>query len=195
MKNLPIPFDQLPESATKRYQFNKTDVLFQQGDPVSHLFYLESGEVVLSRFGLNGDEVVIHLAQSKQTFAEASLFSDIYHCTATVTSPTWLWKIDKLATLSYAENNPAFSMSLMACFAEQIQQLRSQKELLVIRSAQTRVYAAINQGLLNTSVKQFANTIGLTHEAVYRSLASLAKEGKIIKTGRGQYQLHEQGTL
>ena len=126
MNALPAPFNQLPESAIKQCKLDKADVLFRQGERVSSLFYLETGEVVLSRYGLAGDEVIIHLAQSKGTFAEAALFSQAYHCTATVTRTALLWKINKLATLDFAENNPSFAMSLTARFAQQIQQLRSQ---------------------------------------------------------------------
>jgi len=189
MDILPAPFNLLPESASKRFELKKTDVLFHQGEQVTNLFYLVSGEVTLSRYGLTGDEIIIHQARPKETFAEAALFSEAYHCNAVATQATQLWKIDKAATLAFAKENPVFAIDLTARFAKQIQQLRSQKELLAVRSSTERVYIALNQGLLNTSIKQFAITIGLTHEAVYRALAELVKENRVIKNGRGSYSL------
>lgn len=189
MNNLPDPFNLLPKSASKRYELKKTDVLFRQGEQVANLYFLISGEVTLSRYGLAGDEVIIHLAQPRETFAEAALFSKAYHCNAIATQDSELWKISKTAILKFAEGNPKFSMDLTARFARQIQQLRGQKELLAIRSATERVYIAINQGLLGHSIKQFASTIGLTHEVVYRALTELVKENRMIKKGRGHYSL------
>lgn len=192
MDILPAPFNLLPESACKRFDLKKTDLLFHQGERVTNLFYLTSGEVTLSRYGLAGNEVIIHQAQPKETFAEAALFSEAYHCNAIATQDTELWKINKAATLGFAKENPVFAMDLTARFAKQIQQLRSQKELLAVRSATERVYIALNQGLLNTNIKQFANTIGLTHEATYRALAELVKENRVVKNGRGNYSIQLQ---
>lgn len=192
MNNLPIPFNQLPSSATKRYELEKNHTLFRQGEQVSSLFYVAKGEVTLSRYGSAGNEVTIHVAQSKETFAEAALFSDVYHCNAVLTKHSQLWEINKSATLAFAEDNSSFAIDLTERFAKQIQQLRSQKELLAVRSATERVYMALNQGLLNTSIKQFASSIGLTHEATYRALAQLVRKNRVIKQARGCYNLSER---
>jgi len=189
MNSLPAPFNSLPESASKRYELKKPDVLFYQGETVTNLFYLVSGEVTLSRYGLAGDEVIIHQAKPTETFAEAALFSEVYHCNAIATQDTQLWKINKTATLAFAKEDPVFAMDLTARFAKQIQQLRSQKELLAVRSATERVYIALNQGFLNGNIKQFANAIGLTHETTYRALAALVTENRVMKNGRGNYSI------
>lgn len=189
MNPLPAPFDLLPESASKSCELKKKDEIFYQGEHVSHLFYLVSGEVTLSRYGLAGNEVIIHQARPRETFAEAALFSEVYHCDAIATQDTLLWKINKATTLAFAKENPVFAMALTARFARQIQQFRSQKELLAVRSAMERVYLALNQGLLNSNIKQFANAIGLTHEATYRALAALVKENRVVKNGRGSYSV------
>ena len=46
-------------------------------------------------------------------------------------------------------------------------------EILAIRSAQARVYAAIEAGYLDGPVADFAARIHLTHEACYRALKDL----------------------
>ena len=43
--------------------------------------------------------------------------------------------------------------------------------------------------MLGKEIKQFAAEIGLTHEATYRALAKLVKDGRIEKAGRGQYSM------
>ena len=189
MNNLPDPFNQLPTQAFTKLELKKQETLFHQGESVSGMFYLESGEVTLSRYGLAGEETIIHLAQQQETFAEAALFSDVYHCNAVATENTQIIKINNQLVLKHAEEHPEFSMKLMVRFASQIQILRSQKELVSIRSAQERVYVALGQGLLKDSIKKFSATIALSHEATYRALAKLVSDKRIIKMGRGHYSL------
>lgn len=189
MNNLPDPFNQLPTQAFMKLELKKQETLFHQCESVSGMFYLESGEVTLSRYGLAGEETIIHLAQQQETFAEAALFSDVYHCNAVATENTQIIKINNRLVLKHAEEHPEFSMKLMARFASQIQILRSQKELVSIRSAQERVYVALGQGLLKDSIKKFSATIALSHEATYRALAKLVSDKRIIKMGRGHYSL------
>lgn len=189
MNNLPEPFNQLPTKAITQHELKKHKTLFHQGNKVTGLFYLESGEVTLSRYSLTGEEIIIHQARPLETFAEAALFSEVYHCNAITTKDSRYYKIQCQAVIDFANQHPDFSLKLTARFASQIQTLRSQKELLAVRSAIERVYKALSQGLLNSSIKRFSDNIGLSHEATYRALAVLVKEKRIIKTGRGAYIL------
>jgi predicted transcriptional regulator len=60
---------------------------------------------------------------------------------------------------------------------------------LAVRSATERVWLAMVEGLLQSTIKQFAASIGLTHEATYRALAELVENGRIQKQGRGRYSI------
>lgn len=191
MHDLPAPFDQLPENALRPQLLAEKICLFRQGEPPRAIFYLEHGEIVLLRYTTSGDEIIIHVARSGETFAEAALFSGQYHCDAIVRQQSSIVEISKAAVLRTAQQNTRFSLALVARFSQQVQRLRSHKELLAIRSATERVYVAINEGMLQGSVKQFAASIGLTHEVVYRALAELVKKGRLLKHSRGQYIIPE----
>ena len=75
----------------------------------------------------------------------------------------------------------------MAMLARQIMNLRTQLEQRNIHSARDRVrhYLAINAGAdgktiaLPGTVKDLAGELGLTHEALYRTLSVMAAEGEI----------------
>ena len=41
-----------------------------------------------SRFTIEGRPVIMHMADAGESFAEASLFSDVYHCNAVATVPS-----------------------------------------------------------------------------------------------------------
>jgi CRP-like cAMP-binding protein len=189
MNKLPAPFNLLPQSALQLHELNPQEVLFRLGETPWGMFFLESGEVTLIRHTRSGDDVVTHVARSGETFAEAALFSDSYHCDAIIKQPSRVWEVNKKAVLALSEVDSVFALALAARFAMQVQQLRRQKEILAIRSANERVYAALSDGMLQGSIKQFAGNIGLTHEAVYRALNTLVERKRVIKRGRGVYTL------
>jgi DNA-binding MarR family transcriptional regulator len=76
--------------------------------------------------------------------------------------------------------------------------LRGQIELLNIRPARERVLAYLHNHLsasarrvdLERTWKAIASEIGLTHEAVYRALAELEREG-LIERDRGAVALRQ----
>ena len=187
MNNLPFPFNLLPKGAAKLKEVAESSCLFRQGDNPHCFYFLEQGEVRMTRHTLAGEEVVIHTAYAGETFAEASLFSDQYHCDAFTKQASKLWMIDKQAVLVLSLEDADFSLALTARFARQVQVLRRHKELLAIRSASERVYVALSEGMLQTNIKQFAASIGLTHEVVYRALSELVNVGRVLKKGRGRY--------
>ena len=187
MKNLGAPFDQLPAGAVTLRSVAESSRLFRQGDKPGCFYFLEQGEVTLTRITAAGDEVVMHTAYSGETFAEAALFSEQYHCDAFTKLPCRLWEIDKQAVMTLSRQDSEFSLQLTARFARQVQALRRHKELLAVRSASERVYLAMAEGLLQSNIKQFSASIGLTHEATYRALSELVAAGRVVKRGRGEY--------
>ena len=90
--------------------------------------------------------------------------------------------------------NPQFAIILAQRFAQQIQTSRRLREILAIRSATQRTLAAIHEGMLNSNLKLFAAEIGLTHEALYRALKALVKQGELNKVARGEYCLVKVGS-
>lgn len=186
---LPPPFDMLPENAQRDRRFSADKTLFHQGDPTSGLFYLRTGQVHLERMTEHGDRVLIHRVKSNETFAEASLFSDVYHCNAVIVENSNLVEFKRRDVLAHFQNNARFAVALADRFAKQVQGYRRRLELVAIRRADERVFAALADGVLDGEIKTFAAEIGLTHEATYRALAKLAKGNRIFKSGRGKYSL------
>lgn len=192
MKKPPSPFDTLADNALHYRELGSGHQLFRQGAKTTAMYYLQNGTITLSRWGANGDEVIIHTAHDGESFAEAALFSDSYHCNAQTRTACVLWEISKPALLSAFSTEPAFALELTAKFARQVQVLRHQKELLAIRSAPERVYAAMCEGMLTSDIKLFAASIGLAHETVYRALAKLVAEGRVVKTAWGLYETNHE---
>jgi len=96
---LPAPFSSIPDSAIVELKFSSGECVFRLRQKTTGFFYLKEGEVHLLRHTKTGDAIPMHRAFSGECFAEASLFSDKYHCDAVVQTGTILAKVDRSQTL------------------------------------------------------------------------------------------------
>ncbi|MGZ2260156.1 Crp/Fnr family transcriptional regulator [Roseobacter sp. A03A-229] len=185
---LPEPYDLLPTTALWPQTVAVGDVLYRQGTRTRGLYVLKSGRVHLERVGPNGERLIIHRAAPGTSFAEASVFSERYHCDAIVMGAGELVRIDKSAVLA-AFGNPDFARAYGRQAAQQVQAHRQIMEIVGIRRAEDRVMAGIVAGLLDGTVVDFAARLQLTQEATYRALRALVEAGRVINPSRGTYRL------
>ncbi len=189
---LPPPFDRIPRSDQKHRTLANGETLFIQDSATTGLFYLVSGTIDLKRMTESGHSMTIHRARSGETFAEASVFSDRYHCTASAACESQLIEFTRSAIVTLLGTDIDFTRSMAARFAVQIQECRRRVELLSIRNADERILSALRDGLLLDNITSFAEIVGLAPETVYRTLKKLSDSGAITKTTRGVYKTHEE---
>ena len=183
----PDPFFHLPTTACRIIDMQKGDVLFRQNQTTSGLYRVVSGCVTLQRIGLGGEALTLHRAVSGGLFAEASVFSETYHCDAICAESGSVTKIAKADVKATMQSNPAFSEGFTRLLAIQVQQYRAHIELRAIPSAKGRILAAVQAGYFDATVTELATRINLSHEACYRALRGLCDEGLMIRIWRGKY--------
>jgi CRP-like cAMP-binding protein len=161
--------------------------LFRMGDPTMGIYEIVKGQVQMVRVDASGREILLYAASAGELFAEAALFSPIYHCDATTKRGATVRLYPKAKLLSELRQNPQAAETFMAILAHEIMNLRTRLAQRNIRSARDRVrhFLALNAGtdgrtvLLRGTLKDLAAELGLTHEALYRALADLAADGEI----------------
>jgi CRP-like cAMP-binding protein len=169
------------------------EMLFRQGDKADAIFEIERGRLRMIRNTVASHPVVLHTARAGEFFAEAALFASTYHCDAAAAAVSRVRIYPKRELLAAFRSEPALSERFMALLAHQILALRAQLEERNIRSARERVlhHLALAAGPdgrampLEGTLLDLAAEIGLTHEALYRTLAALEKEGAIRRTRAG----------
>ena len=168
--------------------------LFKQGDSAGFIFLIDVGHIKLLRDTIDGNQVVIHSAKNNQSLAEAALFSQCYHCHAYAEKDSEVFAYTKQDILTEIQNDPAVATQLMALLARQVQSLRLLVELRNIRSAKSRILQyctllANKQGKVefDTTLKDVADSLGVTHETLYRKLSELEDAGLI---SRSQHEIH-----
>jgi CRP/FNR family transcriptional regulator, dissimilatory nitrate respiration regulator len=173
--------------AARERRLKAGQTLFRRGNRTSGLYEIVEGQVRLVRVNRAGREAVLHVAMAGETMAEASLFSASYHCDAIATTDTVVRLYPKAAVLSEFDRNPKAARKFMAVLARQVMTVRTRLEQRNIRAARDRVrhYLAVNadaEGFTVTlpgTLKDVAGELGLTHEALYRTLADMAADGEI----------------
>ena len=189
LMSLPSPFNRLPKCGQARRQLEADEYLFRQGDQTRAMYFLEQGTINLIRHTKDGQKVTMFQANAGDTLAEPALFSDHFHCDATAQSSCLVLCLDKTEVLEFMTKDPSFAAALVQRMASQIQTYRRRLELLAIRPARDRVLAGLADGWLTGSIIEFASELGLTHEAVYRALSTLVREGQVARTARGSYRV------
>jgi len=183
------PFSHFPPDACRTIKMRHGDVLFRQRQSASGMYFVTSGCVTLQRTSSEGDTLTLHRATQGGYFAEASIFSDIYHCDAICTETGTAVEFAKDMVIAKMRSDPAFCESLTQLLAVQVQNYRSHIAIVAIRSAKDRVLAAVQAGYFTSTVTELATRINLTHEACYRALRVLCEDGRLIQIGRGRYAL------
>lgn len=146
--------------------------LFLRGDRVRSLHLVRSGKVKLTRVLQNGTELTLHSACDGQVLAEASLFSDTYHCDAIVSEAALVATLPKKRVLE-ALHGSALSMWALRQVFGQVQDLRSRIEILRLRRIADRLdaYIELKGEPMRGSWAEAADWIGVTPPALYRELA------------------------
>ena len=188
--------DWLPAAVRERLRVRELaaeEVLFRQGDKAFAIFEIDEGRLRLIRNTVDSHPVILHTARAGELFAEAALFSGAYHCDAVAAVASRVRVYPKRDLLVSFRADPIRGERFMAALARQIHTLRARLEERNIRSARERLlhHVALCAGTdgrtmqLEGTLMDLAAEIGLSHEALYRTLAELEKEGAIRRTPSG----------
>src|SRR6266480_1389822 len=181
----------LDEHTLQRRSLARNETLFRQGDKVAAIYYVEAGGLRLERRTFDGRLLILGVTPADQFFVEAALFSDTFHCDAVATEPSRVRVYPKAMVLNSLRTDPASAMSFLAHVAHQIIELRQRLELMKVRSAKERLMLYLESNTepdgrtveLRGQLQDIASDLGLTREALYRTLTSLERAGAIERMG------------
>lgn len=171
---------------TERLNLAPGDFLFNQNDPARGIFVVKQGRIKLLRDTVDGNAVIMYTAQTNDSLAEASLFSSHYHCHAKADLESEVLFYEKTEVLKYFSSNSESALNFIEVLAKQIQRLRLLLELRGVRSPRERFIQylqlmADSERIVSvqSTYKDLAITLGMTHETLYRVLAQLEKENVV----------------
>jgi CRP/FNR family transcriptional regulator, dissimilatory nitrate respiration regulator len=167
----------------------KGSLLFQTGKKPQWMFFVVKGEVTLERLSQQGDPVV--LQRTRHGFvSEASLQSAKYHCDGRAVTNSDVVQIPIQDLAAALRSDADFSARWISMLNQEVKRLRLQCERLSLKSVKERVRHLIQtEGKeaaypVDAGLKSLASQLGVTHEALYRTLASMEISGEIKRADR-----------
>ena len=171
--------EQLVKRADKRCVMEKGAFLFHEGDDVQSVFIVEEGVVELTRPQLDGTAITLQRAAELTVLAEASVYSQVYHCDAVASTPALVSQLSKTAFLAYLKQDQKFSGLWSAHLAKAVQSARYRSEILAKKTVRERLDAWLafveHEMPAKGHWKSVAEQIGVSPEALYREMARRSK--------------------
>lgn len=165
----------LTAKAVAQKSFVKGEHLFHRDDPVHMLFLIAGGCVNLVRFQADGNQALLQRSTAGTVLAEASLFSERYHCDAVAAAATEALLVPVPAVRKMLEHDLIFAREWMAHLSRELVSARKRSEIAALRTVSARLDAWIawNDGALPArgDWRGLADEIGVSPEALYREIS------------------------
>lgn len=168
--------------------FSAGQTLQHRGERPTAMLFVLAGEVRLVRRSRSGAEIILQRARNGFV-AEASMESKAYHCDVIAAADGRLLKFAIPAFRAVLDDDASFRRFWIGHLAGEVRKLRAQCERLSLNSAAERILHYLDaegtDGIvtLTQSRKSWAAELGLTHEALYRTLRRLREEGVLSVDG------------
>jgi CRP-like cAMP-binding protein len=183
---------------TRQVRAERSEILFHRGDPVHGFHVIIYGQVKLAFVSAGGDEKVVEILGSGQSFGEAVMFMGRPHVvTAQALADTLLLYVEREAVFEEIRRDPDFAARMIAGLARRLHQLIGDLEAYSMRSGTERVIGFLlhrcGDGLpeegtadvtLPTTKGVVASRLNLTQEHFSRILHDLSTAGLIEVHGR-----------
>lgn len=154
--------------------FKTGQTLFRSGDPVRFIYLVTEGWIDLVRHTKNGTTLILNRAGPGDILAEASAYSDVYHCDGEARSQS------KTASLSLVEfheklhSAPNVARRWAAQLSRELQKARMHAEIRSLKTVAERLDAWQGDDAAlppKGQIQDLAQVLGVSREALYRELA------------------------
>lgn len=179
---LPAPL----QAAAEQVPLERGRTLFAQGARPVALFYVVRGEMVLERAGLQGQTVVLQRVR-RGFVAEASMQSSRYHCSGLATLAGHAFRLPMTPLKAALQEDSRFAVRWIGMLNDEVRRLRAQTERLTLKGVEARLLHLIETegraGRLEiaSGLKSLSAQLGVTHEALYRTVAALEQSGRLAR--------------
>ena len=152
----------------------KGEPIFPAGEPVRFMFLVARGQVDLVRHTPEGARVLLVRAGIGKVLAEASAYSDLYHCDGTAAESSLVRAIPVATFHTRLDNDPALARRWAESLAHGLQHARMTAAVRTLRTVSERLDAWLAEEKPlppKGEWQDLAQSLGVTREALYRELA------------------------
>ena len=151
---------------------------FRTGDRVLSMYLVLEGGVDLVRYTASGTSLILNRVSPGNVLAEASAYSEQYHCDGLASTKTRLRSLPVSQFLERLHSSSDVARTWAAQLARELQNARMQSEIRSLKTVAERLDAWL--GLRNAlpprgEIQDLARVLGVSREALYRELARRRK--------------------
>lgn len=116
------------------------ELLFSEGDRAEAFYALLEGQVKLVRYSPRGKEMLLHLVNPGQSFAEAALFAQgTFPATAVAVEASRVWAWPRARFEALIRSSPSLAMAMLASVSVWTRRLANTLELMTQRRVEERL--------------------------------------------------------
>jgi CRP-like cAMP-binding protein len=126
---------------SKYQDIKQRQIIFQQGSDLKHIYYLYNGTIKLSRCTRNGDEKIIEVVSSGDTFAEGVLFvgAPKYPVTAMALKDSTVIAIDSKKYLQLLQKSDGLCIKMLGHLSQRLHWMLSELDKQTLHNASFRI--------------------------------------------------------
>lgn len=182
-----------------RRDWQAGEVLFQRGDPGTHMVALAEGRVKLTLLTPQGRELILRHAEGGDTLGEFALMDGgPRSAAATAVAPTLGWLLDGRRFTALAESDPAVGIAAARYFCRRLRETTDQLESIALYQLEARLARFFlftlrqihgaevpPQAVLRLEISQgeLASVLGASRPKVNRALQALLETAALRREG------------
>ncbi len=196
-------------AACRPRRYRADEIIFNQGDPGDALHIVREGQVRISLFSPQANEIVLALFHPGDFFGELSLLDGCPRsATAVAVTPTVTLTLPRVAFLRVLTHSPALAQRIISALSFRLRHTdillgdaafldvaaRLAKRLGEMARAQGKGAAPLSPLTVRATQTELAAMVGAARESVNKELRALESRG-LIRVARGQILLRSVAGL
>lgn len=187
MRNIIDTLNKQELNKIKFVNLKKDETLFHEDEICKFVGIVISGEIVVSSFSYNGDEIIYNIIHPSGMFGNNLIFSKEKKFKGNVIAQenSKIALIDENVLTYLLMNNELFLKEYLQIESEFTKSLNERIKLLSFSDAEERFFYFLfinNNKVEFKSISSLAATLSLARETLSRLISKLIKENKIIKS-------------
>jgi CRP-like cAMP-binding protein len=193
-----IPEELLEQYNARIVEFNKGDILFEQGESATHYYIVRSGKIKMSSYNDEGRELVKGYFGEGESFGEPPFFNQMpYPASAIAVEESTIWKIPYEAFMRLLRENFDIHLQLTRVLSGRLIYKSMMLTEIAVEEAEHRLRTLIEYFRNSDSEhhsgpyrvpftrQQLADMTGLRVETVIRTIKTMESKGMLrIEEGK-----------
>jgi len=189
----------------KNYKVKKGEIIFREGDPVTGIYFVYSGNVKVYKKWDEEKELIIRFAKDGAIFGHRGLGkNNVYPISAAALEPAIVCYMDLAFFEATLKVNTNLTYQLLQFFADELRESERRMRNLAHMPVKGRVAEALialknqfgitKEGFINIELSRqdLASYAGATYETVFRMINELVNDKLISLSGKRIHIINEE---